>query len=119
MPKSAKFTAYPHMEHHHLKEQLIMDVASPQPKAKFLKRRESIAVQRSISDVVVTFERLKSILALPAHERTDSQINTLMMFSMQMKFFAELRETVGEYAHHQCCKHLEYQACPPGMVRNK
>jgi hypothetical protein len=83
---------------------------------KFLKRKNSISLPTLLTDSYTTFDRVRSILSLPYAERTESQISSLLSFTKKMKFFSDLRDTAGEYAHYQCCQKLGYQQCPPGKV---
>ena len=83
---------------------------------KFLKRKDSISLPSVFPDSHTTFDRIRSILSLPYAERTESQISSLMSFTQKMKFFSDLRDTVGEYAHYQCCQRLGFLQCPPGKV---
>ena len=67
--------------------------------------------------VRVTFDRLKAILSLAPGERSEGHVHTLgMAYSKQIQFFNDLRSTVGEYAHSQCCQHLTYLQHPAGKV---
>lgn len=86
--------------------------------AKYLKRRDSASLPNLFTDNFSSFDRVRSILSLPAAERTESQIRTLMSFTQKMRFFSELRDNVGEYAHYQCCQKLGYLQSPPGKVRH-
>ena len=82
----------------------------------FLKRQNSVITPSYFSNTDTSFEDLRSILMLPAVERTEAQIILLVFFTSHIKVFAEMIENRNAEAHRECCRSLFYEKHAPGEV---
>ena len=83
---------------------------------KFMKRKDSMQLPSYFSEHTVGLDELQGILAHPPGSRTTEQLDLLVTFSKNIKFFAELRNTISPALHQQCCNHLVYSFSPTGSV---
>lgn len=83
---------------------------------KFLKRKDSMMLPSYFSEHTVGLDELQFILAQAPGSRTEDQLESLVAFSKNIKFFAELRDTISPALHQQCCNHLIYSFAPSGAV---
>ena len=81
---------------------------------RFLKRKDSL-----LSSVPCSFDQLKAVLSKPAPTRSESDLQALLSFTRNIKFFAELREKAGEGGLLQCCRKLRYETCSAGKVKSR
>lgn len=59
---------------------------------------------------------IKNLLLTPALQRTQKQIEALMHFSKDIKFFLNLIEDNGEEIHYQACQYIGYEIVKQGDV---
>lgn len=83
---------------------------------KFLKRKDSMQLPSYFSEHTVGLDELQGILAHLPGCRTEGQLDLLVTFSKNIKFFAELRNSISPALHRQCCDHLVYSFSPTGSV---
>lgn len=64
----------------------------------------------------LTLETLKDIVSKPPRERTPGNIQALMHFTANIKFFKDLGDNQSSNAHFQCCQHMKYEFFPAQEV---
>ena len=86
----------------------VLDIS----KQKFLKRKDSVPFPSGLS--AEGFAQLISVLAVDPAYRSRTQLALLASFSRHLKFFSELRESLSESAHYQCCRSLKLASYSAG-----
>lgn len=83
---------------------------------RFLKRRESeLALYRSFQ-LSTSLDQLRFMLSLPPAARSQVHLALLITATKGVKFYTELRERYGEFAHLELCRHLTFQQSPGEAV---
>lgn len=84
---------------------------------RFMKRKGSMELPSYFSEHTVGLEELREILDKEPASRTDGELDALVAFSKNVKFFAELRHNLSLSVHLQCCQMMTYTFADSGTVR--